>query len=230
MPMSLNKMMLTTVAEGLADLLPDMVFVGGAVVELYIPDDVEIAEVRQTEDVDCVAAITGRNNFTELEERLRKLGFQHEKNIICRWVYKDVIVDVMPTDEKVLGFSNRWYREGITHAISHHLSDRTVINILPVTWFIACKIEALLGRGITDLRLSKDLEDIVFLLNYLVGLEDEIAMADYPVKKYIQKNFQALLKYDVLPEAIFCVLPAGENNPQKAKLILQKIQAIINMV
>jgi hypothetical protein len=137
MPMSLNKMMLTTVAEGLADLLPDMVFVGGAVVELYIPDDIEIAEVRQTEDVDCVAEITGRNDFTELEERLRKLGFQHEKNIICRWIYKDVIVDVMPTDEKILGFSNRWYREGITHAISYHLSDTTVINILPVTWFIA---------------------------------------------------------------------------------------------
>jgi hypothetical protein len=80
------------------------------------------------------------------------------------------------------------------------------------------------------LRLSKDLEDIVFLLDYLVGLEDEIAMADYPVKKYIQENFQALLKYDVLPEAIFCVLPAGENNLQNAKLILQKIQAIINIV
>ena len=222
-------MMLATVAEGLADLLPDMVFVGGAVVELYIPNGVEIAEVRQTEDVDCVAEITSRNDFMELEERLRKLGFQHEKNVICRWIYKDVIVDVMPTDENILGFSNRWYREGIAHAISYHLSDTTVINMLPVAWFIACKIEALLRRGITDLRLSKDLEDIVFLLNYLASLEDEIAMVDYQVKKYIQENFQILLEYDVLPEAIFCVLPAGENNPQNAKLILQKIQAIINI-
>ena len=221
--------MLTTVAEGLADLLPAMVFVGGAVVELYVPDGVEIAEIRQTEDVDCVAEITSRNDFTELEGKLRKLGFQHEKNVICRWIYKDVIVDVMPTDENILGFSNRWYREGIAHAISYHLSDTSVINILPIAWFIACKIEALLGRGIADLRLSKDLEDIVFLLNYLAGLEDEIAMADYPVKKYIQENFQILLKYDVLPEAIFCVLPAGENNPQNTKLILQKIQAIINI-
>lgn len=223
-------MMLITVAEGLADLLPDMLFVGGAVVELYIPNDVEIAEVRQTEDVDCVAEITNRNDFTELEDRLRKLGFQHEKNVICRWIYKDVIVDVMPTDENILGFSNRWYREGIAHAIPYHLSDTAVINILPVAWFIACKIEALLGRGITDLRLSKDLEDIVFLLDYLAGLEDEIAMADYPVKKYIQENFRTLLEYDVLPEAIFCVLPAGENSPQNAKLILQKMQALINIV
>ena len=226
MPMSLNKLMLMTVAEGLADLRSDMVFVGGAVVELYIPDGVEIAEVRQTEDVDCVAEITSRNDFTELEERLRKLGFQHEKNVICRWVYKEVIVDVMPTDENILGFSNRWYREGIAHAVSYHLSDNIIINILPVAWFIACKIEALLGRGITNLRLSKDLEDIVFLLNYLATLENEIAIADYAVKKYIQENFQALLEQDVLPEAVFCVLPVGENNPQNTKLMLQKIQAI----
>jgi len=199
------------------------------VVELYIPDGVEIAEVRQTEDVDCVAEITSRNDFTKLEERLRKLGFQHEKNVICRWIYKDVIVDLMPTDENILGFSNRWYREGIAHAIPYHLSDSIVINILPVAWFLACKLEALLGRGITDLRLSKDLEDIVFLLNYLASLEDEVAMAINPVKKYIQENFQVLLEYDLLPEAIFCVLPAGENNPENAKLILQKIQAIINI-
>jgi len=45
-----------------------------------------------------------------------------------------------------------------------------------------------------DLRLSKDLEDIIFLLNYLAGLENEIAMAYFPVKRYIKENFQVLLE------------------------------------
>ena len=42
---AINKEMLTTVARGLGHLLPEMVFVGGAIPELYIPETAQIAEV-----------------------------------------------------------------------------------------------------------------------------------------------------------------------------------------
>src|SRR4028119_950961 len=32
---------------------------------------------------------------------------------LCRWQYEGISIDVMPCDESVLGFSNRWYKPGI---------------------------------------------------------------------------------------------------------------------
>ncbi len=29
---------------------------------------------------------------------------------MCRWHFDDVILDVMPTDEEILTFGNRWYK------------------------------------------------------------------------------------------------------------------------
>ena len=48
-----NISMLHTVAQGLNYLLPQVVFVGGSVTELYATDSAA-TEVRPTDDVDCV--------------------------------------------------------------------------------------------------------------------------------------------------------------------------------
>lgn len=40
-------------------------------------------------------------------------GFQEDTREgapLCRWVRHGTTLDVMPLDEKILGFSNRWYR------------------------------------------------------------------------------------------------------------------------
>jgi len=47
------------------------------------------------------------------------MGFENdiESNILCRYKVQGIIVDVMPTGENVLGFSNKWYPEGFKKAI-----------------------------------------------------------------------------------------------------------------
>lgn len=75
---------------------------------------------------------------------------------ICRWIYKDIKVDVMPTDSKVLGFSNRWYKEGIENKITKSLPDETEIFVFPSAYYLAAKFEAYNGRGGYDLRQSHD--------------------------------------------------------------------------
>ena len=112
---STNIIMLQTVANGLGELKDEMVFVGGAVAELYA-DNPAASEIRPTIDVDCVIEIRSRLQFAKMEENLRARGFKNDTSAsapICRWIYKDIKVDVMPTDSDVLGFSNRWYEEGI---------------------------------------------------------------------------------------------------------------------
>ncbi|WP_156785488.1 MULTISPECIES: hypothetical protein [Cyanophyceae] len=51
-----------------------------------------------------------------LADRLRALSLEKCTELdapLCRWLYQDLIVDIMPCDAKILGFSNRWYQAGI---------------------------------------------------------------------------------------------------------------------
>jgi len=104
--------MLETVAEGLGDMLNEVVFVGGSVVGLYATDPAA-SEVRPTDDVDCMVEVSSRLSYYRLEEELRALGFTNDTTPgapLCRWKYRDLTVDVMPTNTDILGFSNKWYQ------------------------------------------------------------------------------------------------------------------------
>lgn len=222
MPGITNIEMIKTVAQGLDELVKEVVFVGGAITELYIEDRSQISEVRQTDDVDCIIEITSRKAYVTLEEQLRKRKFENDQRIICRWHYKGVTVDIMPTDEKILGFTNRWYSEGIVNSIPYEVDKGMTIRILSIPYFIGCKLEALFNRGMSDLRLSKDLEDIVFLLNYGVKVNAD----NTSLKEYITRQCKILLNKQELREAIFCVLPAGENDITFVNKIIEDLIAL----
>lgn len=87
---STNIKMLQTVANGLGNLKDDMVFVGGAVAELYASNPT-LSDIRPTLDVDCVVELRSRIAHAKLEEDLRAIGFAHDTTQgapICRWIYK----------------------------------------------------------------------------------------------------------------------------------------------
>ena len=101
--------MLQTVADGLEELKNEIVFVGGAVAELYA-DDPASSDIRPTQDVDCTIELSSYKELTELEEDLRAKGFANDNSQgapICRWIYQEIKVDVMPTEGNVLGFNNQ---------------------------------------------------------------------------------------------------------------------------
>lgn len=208
--LSTNKEALQIVALGLGNLLPQMVFVGGAVTELYVPTTTDIAEIRPTEDVDCTIQLHSYTAFSELENELRNKGFENNQNLLIRWKYKGITVDIMPDDAGILGFSNPWYKNGIATAIIVALSSKISIQIFSYPYFLASKLAALFDRGIHDLRLSKDFEDIVFTLFYKPNVIQEISNSDNEVKHFIQESFQKLLEQQNLQEAIYSVLPSGE--------------------
>lgn len=51
----------------------DVVYVGGAVIGLYL-DEFGASKVRPTKDVDCIVAIEGRAAYWRFESRLRASG------------------------------------------------------------------------------------------------------------------------------------------------------------
>lgn len=105
-----NLARLAGTARKLAPLLDQIVFVGGSVTGLLVTDPAA-APVRPTLDVDAIVALASYKDFTDLENRLRELGFHQslaDGAPICRWLSGDLILDLMPTDASILGFSNTW--------------------------------------------------------------------------------------------------------------------------
>lgn len=227
---STNILMLQTVANGLGDLKDEMVFVGGAVAELYA-DNPAASEIRPTIDVDCVIEISSRLAFARLEEKLRARGFTNDTSEgahICRWIYKNIKVDIMPTDINVLGFSNQWYEEGIEIKIAKTLPNGTEVFIFPAEYYLAAKFEAHKDRGGTDLRQSHDFEDIIYILDNCSNIIDNINNSNPNVKMYLKEECQNLLENPNITEGIESTLPygSGEESGDILGMLIREIAEI----
>jgi predicted nucleotidyltransferase len=217
---SRNLARLQAVAHALGPLRERVVFVGGATVNLYAAPVLGIPEPRVTDDVDCIVEVAPQSAFYQLEEEIRAQGFTHDvaSGVICRWRYGSLLVDIMPTEGDVLGFSNPWYPEGFTHAIEYTLPDTTTIRILAPVYFLATKLVALHDRGWEDLRLSQDLEDLVHVVDNRPQLAQEVTAADNGVRQHLQQYIQELLAHPDLLEALEWTLPAGSGYERKFEI------------
>jgi hypothetical protein len=131
---------------------------------------------------------------------------------ICRWIYQDIKVDVMPTDENVLGFNNQWYPGGVENKIPKTLPDGSEIFVFPPEYYLAAKVEAHNERGGTDLRQSHDFEDIIYILDNCTSILEDIRNADEDVKNYLKTECERLFENDGLSEGIECALGPGADS------------------
>lgn len=72
--------------------------------------------------MDCIIDVISLNHYYKFENKLTNIGFKKsiDDDVMCRWHYENIILDVMPTDEKILGFGNCWYKEALDNAITHN--------------------------------------------------------------------------------------------------------------
>ena len=224
-----NNERLKLIAEGLGDLNHRIVFVGGCVAQLYATDPAS-ADVRPTEDVDCVVDLSSYSDYNVFSELLRNRKFYNSArpgDPICRWTFQDEIVDIMPFEDSPIGPSNRWYKPGIRHKIVYEISQGVLIQLLPVTYYVATKLEAILSRGGNDLRFSHDFEDVIYVLNYSGEFNEQfVSSDDLQLKSYLQEQFTYLLNRPFIREEILSALPYGES--EVAEQILSKMEFIAN--
>lgn len=180
------------VSNALGDLRTKVVFVGGATVSLYA--DRIAPEVRETDDVDIIIEIATRWEFAEIEEQLRKAGFENDRSgkFLGRYLLKGFVVDVMPIDEGILGSPNIWYADGFKAAVEYSIDDLHPIRIFTAPYFIATKLVAFNDRGENDGRMSRDFEDIVFVLENRRSVWQEMKAADEKVREFLLGEFRAL--------------------------------------
>ena len=208
-----NNERLQTIASAMQELNARLVYVGGAMAGAYA-NDPTATEPRTTLDVDCVVDSNSYAEHAAFEELLREKHFHNDHDseppVICRWVYNGELVDVMSMNEQSLSFGNRWYRIGFEHRELYTLPSGQLIYRLPVTYYVATKIEALLSRGGEDWRGAKDFEDIIYVLNYCTDFLDKFHAEEGFVKNYLAEQLAAMLKRPNLSEEIECAINPDE--------------------
>jgi len=215
------------VAEQLGPICERVVFLGGASTTLLITDPTA-HNIRPTKDVDTIIEITSRTEYYSLEADLRKFGFRDDREVIGRWHINDEIVDIMPTDERILGFSNKWYSPAITHANEYRLPNGLIIRVIAPAYFMATKLEAFYGRGHGDYMGSKDIEDIIMVVDGRPSLVEEVRNSSQALQSYCEEQFQILLGDERFLESIAGHLIPDSASQSRRPIIIDRLKAIAN--
>jgi predicted nucleotidyltransferase len=225
-----NIVRIKAVAQILKGLGQLYVFVGGATVSLYASIPEQATAIRPTDDVDVVVELATYNGYAAIDERLRTLGFVNdaESRVICRYRVQGIIVDVMPTNDTALGFSNRWYPDGFKSAVTFNIDPKTTILIFSLPYFLASKWEAHKSRGGKDLRASKDFEDMVYVWEYCKDFDQQLLNGPAEVIKYFRKEFVGIINTDEFEEAIYSHMESARygGNTQK---IIQPLKKVLGL-
>jgi len=227
---SIHIEMIKPVAKGLGPLRPRVVFLGGSATGFHITDKAE-PEIRATKDVDIIVEVASRVEYHQLEKTLRELGFfqkMQQDDPICRWYLNDVIVDLMPTDESVLGFSNRWYLSAINNSVTIELERELEIQIVTAPYFLGTKLDAFFGRGREDYLASHYMEDIIYLINGRVELLEDIKDSEPNLKDFIITSLKGFLENEFFLEALPGHLLPDQASQARRSIILERIKKIVD--
>jgi hypothetical protein len=223
-----NYQLLVSAARLLEPLLDELVFVGGCATGLMITDEAAPG-VRITIDVDAIAEITSYVEYVNFSERLRSLGFSEDTEEgapVCRWKHGEVRLDLMPLDEKILGFSNRWYRTAMQAANLFMLAPSIQIRIVTPPYFVATKLEAFKGRGEGDYFSSRDLEDIISVVDGRPTLVDELRTSPDDLKAQVAAEIKKLLREPRFIDAFPGYLLPDAISQGRISVLLQRLEDI----
>ena len=223
-----NLELLAEAARLLKPLLGELVFVGGSTTALLITDKAA-AEVRPTYDVDAIAEITSYAAYADFSERLRGCGFKEDTSEgapICRWRQKKTILDVMPLDANILGFSNLWYKPALESSVEHELEPDLRVRVVTAVYFCATKLEAFAGRGKNDYQSSHDLEDLMAVVDGRAELVEEIRDRVGNVRAYIAAEIRKLLAVREFLDALPGYVLPDPASQARVSILLERLKKI----
>jgi predicted nucleotidyltransferase len=217
-----NLSLLIGMAQAMGPLCDQVVFVGGCATGLLV-DDASLMDVRPTEDVDAIVEVASLAAYHLMAEQLMKRGFKQpmaDNTPPFRWFWNRMQLDLVPLDEKVLGFANPWYRVGFEAALSVELAGGLHLRHLSAPHFLATKFEAFKDRGKNDVYLSHDLEDIMTVMEGRAAVPHQMAAASEPVRRHVGQSVAALLDMPAFHNALPGLLSDPEREPVvKARLM-----------
>jgi len=218
------------VADALGSLREQLVFVGGCATSLLITD-LARPPVRPTQDVDLIAEVTTKSEYYRLANALRDLGFQEDMgDVICRWklntLLDTLIVDLMPTAEGVLDFTNIWYAGAVQESVTIGLPNSLLIRVVTAPYFIATKLEAFHNRGKEQFDSSHDIEDIINLVDGRHTVVEEIKAQPGDVQLYLKEEIEDLISDTRFLDAIPLHFKPNAIDQARVPIVLSRLRAI----
>jgi len=227
-----NIEIVTRAVEQLGEVADEMVFLGGCATGLLITDQAA-PPIRQTIDVDTIVQVSSRGEYYQLSDALREKGFREDTSDdapLCRWRGDVVILDVMPTDESILGFANKWYVSAMEHAKEISLPSGQTIKMVSAPYFLITKLEAFDGRGEGDYQMSHDMEDIIAVLDGRVEIIADVDSADKKLRKELSQRFVELRHDDRFIQSIPGHMPPDAGSQLRVSHVRDVINAIAKII
>lgn len=147
----------------------------------------------------------------------------------CRWFADDLVLDLMPTDPSILGFSNRWYSPALKHAQPIRVGQ-VEIRVATAPYFLATKLQAFRERGNNDYQMSHDLDDVITILDGRPEVVEEVSRSAADLRQYLSEEFRSLLVNRTFRDALPGHLLPDAASQQRITIVLSRIQQIIDLI
>lgn len=219
-----NMALLVAIAQAMGLVCDQLVFVGGCATGLLV-DDAGLMDVRPTEDVDAIVEVASLAGYHRLTDQLMQRGFKQtmaDNTPPFRWYWNRMQLDLVPLDEKVLGFANPWYRVGFEAALVAEVAQGLKLRHLSAPYFLATKFEAFKDRGQNDVYLSHDLEDILTVIEGRSTVASEVNAASADVRWHVGRSVAALLDMPAFHNA----LPGLLSDPEREQTVKARLNQI----
>jgi predicted nucleotidyltransferase len=223
-----NLQILEAAVDRLGPLTDEFVFLGGCATALLI-NDAAAPPIRETIDVDVIVQVLSRAAYYALSDRLRDRGFKEDSSDgapICRWTDGQVILDVMPTDPKILSFGNEWYEPAMDCAIAVELPSGKSIRMVSAPYFLITKLAAFDGRGDGDFQMSHDIEDLVAVVDGRPSIVDEVSAAEPVLRAALSGRFGELLGNSRFVDAISGHLPTDTASQARVPIVIGRMKQV----
>lgn len=202
----------------------DPVFTGGGIVSLLITDK-DAPQALFTKDVDVVLEIATNPEFHAMESALEGAGFRRplgEEAERISWEWKGVRVDSLPNRRITSLPYNRWFVPLMKDAERVEVLPGHGAWIASAPCFLATKFEAFWDRGRKDIIKSKDIKDILAVVNGRGELLAEIQSTASDVRGFLRQCFGRLLEDSHFMECLPILIPEDI----REEMVLQRMRAI----
>lgn len=208
----------------------EFAFLGGAVLQVLLTDQAT-EPVRVTKDIDVLVNAQTRLSYTKLEKMLRSSGFKNDTRDgapLCRYIFKEIVVDVMPPTNEVLGWNSKWFGKTLSTA-EIHLVEGIPIKVLAAPYYLATKIEAFEDRGKRDFLCSQDFEDIICLVNGRKEIVAEVQRSPQSLRHFLAKSFRKWVLHDDFQNSLEGFLVTENEPSERREILFQRFQGIADM-
>lgn len=133
----------------------------------------------------------------------------------------------MPTDPDLPGFGNQWFARAFPAAHFLRLPSGITIRVLPSPYFLATKNEAFHHHGAGDFFLSRDVEDVVAIMEGRLEIVKEVKNAENDLRDYVAGRLSQWPKNPDFMDALPGLLPPDAASQARASIIIERVEMMM---